>query len=274
MPINIATITPASLKAKDVATEDYVDSAVSNVSIDDATWQTKVQQALDSNTTTIDGARITTGSITAGQIQTGSVSADRLMAGTNGSTVWTGGGLVSQNFNGNVYGNIGSPTAGFRLSSSAAGTDADPNIYGAYIQGASVEVNSFKVRADNYPNNFGRLNYVSNNTALVGAGYSSGLDIRRVCSNTSGIKLDCWARATGNWIGAVLQYEQNSNGTWITIAERGMSMYGYLEFAYLNFAESFNPSLIPGTGYVHFRIVLTSGDNGSTSGVVVTLSNG
>ena len=28
MPINTATITPASLKAKEVATEDYVDSVV------------------------------------------------------------------------------------------------------------------------------------------------------------------------------------------------------------------------------------------------------
>ena len=68
MPINTATITPASLKAKEVATEDYVDSAVSNVSIDDATWQTKVQQALDSDTTTIDGAKITTGSINANRL--------------------------------------------------------------------------------------------------------------------------------------------------------------------------------------------------------------
>ena len=29
MSINIATITPASLKAKEVATEDYVDSTIS-----------------------------------------------------------------------------------------------------------------------------------------------------------------------------------------------------------------------------------------------------
>lgn len=31
MALNVSTITPASLKAKEVATEDYVDSAVSNV---------------------------------------------------------------------------------------------------------------------------------------------------------------------------------------------------------------------------------------------------
>lgn len=74
MPINTTTITPASLKSKEVATEDYVDSAVSNVSIDDATWQTKVQQALDSNTTTIDGARITTGTIASNRIDSNIVN--------------------------------------------------------------------------------------------------------------------------------------------------------------------------------------------------------
>ncbi len=234
-----------------------------------------VANAINTNTTTIHGSKITTESITAAQIAANSVTADKLIAGTNSSTVWTGGGLISQNFNGNPYGDIGSPSAGFRLSSGAAGTSTDPNIYGAYIQGSSVEVNSFKVRAEGYASNFGRLNLVSNYTAIVGRGYSTGFDARRVCSDSvSSIKLDCWARATGNWISAVLEYESNSNGNWIWIADRGMSMYGYLEYAYLNFAEFFNPSLVPTTGYVHFRIRLTSGNNGSTSGVVVTLSNG
>ena len=234
-----------------------------------------VAAAVNSNTTTINGSKITTGSIAAAQIQANSISADKLIAGTNSSTVWTGGGLISQNFNGNPYGNIGTPSTGFRLSSGAAGTSTDPNIYGAYIQGSSVEVNSFKVRAEGYASNFGRLNLVSGSTAIVGRGYSTGFDARRVCSDSvSNIKLDCWARATGNWISAVLEYESNSNGSWILVADRGMSMYGYSEYAYLNFAEFFNPSLVPTTGYVHFRIRLTSGNSGSTSGVVVTLSNG
>lgn len=234
-----------------------------------------VANAINTNTTTISGSKITTGSITAAQIRVDSISADRLSSSNGSSTTWTGGGLVSQNFNGNVSGDIGSPTSGFRLSSNAAGTSADPNIYGAYIQGSSVEVNSFKVRAEGYPNNFGGLNLVSGSTAIVGSGYSSGFDNRRVCSASgSSIKLDCWARATGNWIAAVLEYEANSSGNWIVIADRGMSMYGYSEYAYLNFAEFFNPSLVPVTGYVHFRIRLTSGNSGSTSGVVVTLSNG
>lgn len=250
-------------------------SNVTNVPQLGSTPQEVVTAINNAQTTTINGPRITTGSITAAQIQVDSISADRLSSSNGSSTTWTGGGLVSQNFNGNVSGNIGSPTSGFRLSSDAAGTSTDPNIYGAYIQGSSVEVNSFKVRAEGYPNNFGGLNLVSGSTAIVGSGYSSGFDNRRVCSTSgSSIKLDCWARAQGNWIGAVLEYEANSSGNWIVIADRGMSMYGYLEYAYLNFAEFFNPSLVPVTGYVHFRIRLTSGNSGSTSGVVVTLSNG
>ena len=250
-------------------------SNVTNVPQLGSTPQEVVTAINNVQTTTINGPRITTGSITASQIQVDSISADRLSSSNGSSTTWTGGGLVSQNFNGNVSGSIGSPTSGFRLSSNASGTASDPNIYGAYIQGSSVEVNSFKVRAEGYASNFGRLNLVSGSTAIVGRGYSTGFDARRVCSNSvSSIKLDCWARATGNWISAVLEYESNSNGSWILVADRGMSMYGYSEYAYLNFAEFFNPSLVPTTGYVHFRIRLTSGNSGSTSGVVVTLSNG
>lgn len=95
------------------------------------------------NTTTIDGGKITTGSITANQIKANSVSADRLTSTNGQSTVWIGGGLVSSNFNGNVNGNIGNPTQGFRLSSNAAGTSTDPNIYGAYIKGGVIQGSTF-----------------------------------------------------------------------------------------------------------------------------------
>jgi hypothetical protein len=61
-----------------------------------------------------------------------------LRAGVSGSTVWKGGGLVSNNFNGVPYGNIGWPSQGFRLSSDAAGSYNDPNIYGAYMRGGTI----------------------------------------------------------------------------------------------------------------------------------------
>lgn len=108
-----------------------------------------VNEVNNGQTTTINGGRITTGSvtanqiaaktITANQIATNSVTADVLQAGVSGSTVWKGGGLVSNNFNGVPYGNIGWPSQGFRLSSDAAGSYNDPNIYGAYIRGGTVE---------------------------------------------------------------------------------------------------------------------------------------
>ena len=76
--------------------------------------------------------------IDGGSIRTNSISANTFMAGYNSETVWKGGGLVSNNFNGNSYGSIGSPTRGFRLSSDASGTYADPNIYGSYIRGGTI----------------------------------------------------------------------------------------------------------------------------------------
>lgn len=108
-----------------------------------------VNEVNNGQTTTINGGRITTGSvtanqiaaktITANQIAANSVTADVLQAGVSGSTVWKGGGLVSNNFNGVPYGNIGWPSQGFRLSSDAAGSYNDPNIYGAYMRGGTVE---------------------------------------------------------------------------------------------------------------------------------------
>lgn len=99
--------------------------------------------AINAGTTTINGPKITTGSITASQISSASITADRLSPTTGTTTTWKGGGLVSNNFNGNADGAIGSPTAGFRLSSDAAGTSVDPTIYGAYIKGATIEASKF-----------------------------------------------------------------------------------------------------------------------------------
>lgn len=140
---------------------------------------------IDSNSTTIDGGKITTNTL----------QADRLKAGVSGSTVWTGGGLISANFNGNAYGSIGTPTTGFRLSSNAAGTSADPSIYGAYIKGgtiASVEMlsmvvasNQLLVKAEGYPSNYGRIHYKEGIDGSNGDGtYSKG--ITRYSSSLAG----------------------------------------------------------------------------------------
>lgn len=141
-----------------------------------------VNEVNNGQTTTINGGRITTGSvtanqiaaktITANQIAANSVTADVLQAGVSGSTVWKGGGLVSNNFNGVPYGNIGWPSQGFRLSSDAAGSYNDPNIYGAYIRGGTLNggsilggtiegttlvVNNMVVRSNSNPMLYGRV---------------------------------------------------------------------------------------------------------------------
>ncbi|MDD5159696.1 MAG: hypothetical protein PHI47_06560, partial [Sulfuricurvum sp.] len=66
-----------------------------------------VATAVNSNTTTINGGKITT------------------------DTAWIGGILQSSDFT-----TIGG--AGFRLKTNAASTDADPDIYGAYIRGSNI----------------------------------------------------------------------------------------------------------------------------------------
>jgi hypothetical protein len=240
-------------------------------------------------TTTINGGRLTTGSVTANQIAAGSVSADRLMAGISNSTVWTGGGLVSQNFDGNSYGDIGAPTQGFRLSSNAVGTLSDPNIYGAYIrgatinggliQGATLDTSTLKIAAIGYPGNYGRVVFIGLNNAVYGPGYNASgaeFNVRRVCdlyNGNSSVKVECNMRWRGNYGSVDLQYFSNTTDTWTTFASRSAQQYGYIDFAYFHFSEAFTTSLIPSTGYVQFRMVPTSGNDITLSDITITIAN-
>lgn len=252
MALNIATITPAVLKAKEVATEDYVDTAVSNMTISDATWQAKVQEAVNNDMTTINGSHIITGTIGANQIAANSISADRLSSTSGGSTVWNGGGLVSSNFNGNVVGNIGTPTQGFRLSSNAAGTSSDPNIYGAYIKGATLEgttmsTGDIMVSADGYPNNYGPImlfeayNGTTNTSSIFRSrGYSSGYYSKRMCSTNQMFFLQ--ASTSGSYAGdgnipKVTIYVSVNGGTWTTLASNA-HVLGYASCSIVYVADS------------------------------------
>lgn len=71
MAINLATLTPASVKAKNVATEDYVDTSTDGM-LTDSNFNT--------NITTIDGGKITTGSIGADQIAANTITADKIQS--------------------------------------------------------------------------------------------------------------------------------------------------------------------------------------------------
>jgi hypothetical protein len=227
-------------------------------------------------TTKLDGDNISTGSLTAEQIAAYSVSADKLLAGVNNSTVWKGGGLVSQNFNGNVYGNIGSPTQGFRLSSDASGTTSDPNIYGAYIKGGTLEgsfidASSLRVKAEGYPNNFGRITYFQTGGNIYMPGYSSGFLSGRVCSRyNSFVKLEGWYRAATNNLTAYLQY-RNSGGGWNTLISKTAQQYGFQEYFYIYFAELMPLLLLNENGYGEFRIIGSVG--GNASAVLISVYN-
>lgn len=228
-----------------------------------STPQEVVTAINNAETTTINGPRITTGSVTAAQIQANSISADRLIAGTNATTVWTGGGLVSANFNGNPYGNIGTPTQGFRLSSGAAGTETDPNIYGAYIKGSTVDIETLSVKAEGYSGNSGRVVKYQKNGYIYMPGYGSGFLASRVCSQAeSAVKVEGWYRAATNYLVAYLQYSTDGIN-WFNLAVKDAQQYGYQEYFYIYFAELFNPNLVTATAQVTFRIIGSVGGNAS-----------
>lgn len=106
--------------------------------VDTALQQGDAANDINNGTTTIDGGKITTGTITASQIKANAITTNQLS--TNIGLV--NGYIYSSDFNGNVSGDIGYPTKGFRLSSNAAGTYSDPTIYGAYIRGGTISAES------------------------------------------------------------------------------------------------------------------------------------
>ena len=95
MALNVSTLTAASLKAKEVATEDYVDTAVSNMTISDATWQAKVQEAVNNDMTTINGSHIITGTIGANQIAANSITGNNIAANVAMSAPIINGGVIN-----------------------------------------------------------------------------------------------------------------------------------------------------------------------------------
>jgi hypothetical protein len=177
MSLNLTTLLPAKINTSEIATKYDVSSSIA--AYNPAT-------AINANTTTIDGGKITTGTITTNQLTTG-------IALINGE-------VKSSDFT-----TIGG--AGFRLKANAAGTSADPTIYGAYIKGAYLngsfaDISSMKIAASGFPNNYGKSRYVNTlyhsgttysttttlNTFLVyGPAYGSGLEPKRVCDITQSI---------------------------------------------------------------------------------------
>lgn len=208
--------------------------------------------AINNGTTTINGGKITTSTL----------EANVLKPAVSGTTVWSGGALVSQNFNGNAVGNIGTPTTGFRLSSNAAGTSTDPNIYGAYIKGATLEgtylsVTDIKVKAYNSQLNFGKIISRSNhsgsnmssltsNTFISGSS-GSGFNEFRQCT-TSQIfyiigSLDDTLTGT---LTLAIQVSVDGGG-WTTIATKSGPLSVLISTSYVNTTPNYSSIAFRGT---------------------------
>ena len=250
-------------------------SNITNVPQLGSTPQEVVTAINNAQTTTINGPRITTGSITAGQIQAGSVSADRLTSTNGSSTVWAGGGLISANFNGNVVGNIGSPTAGFRLSSNAAGTlgSNDPNIYGAYILGSIIDASSSFITSSYLDSSkTGSAIATKVNPILYGANYSSGFLSTRFTKTSSYAIVSAHGRQyiqEDHPSTTYLEYTVNDGTTWGVLDSVYNSSAGGKLDTRVTLTGVVISSSVPTTGYMQFRTRYTV--NGDTSFTNVTI---
>ena len=217
-------------------------------------------KAVNNGTTTINGGKITTDTL----------EANRLKASIDGTTTWTGGALISDNFDGNAVGNIGSPTQGFRLSSNAGGTTDDPNIYGAYIKGSTIDIETLRVQSVTNGNS-GRVIKFQLGGYIYMHAYGTGFLDSRVCSvGKSFVKVEGWYRAATNYLVAYLQYSVD-NINWVNLAVKNAQQYGYQEYFYIYFSELFNPSLVANTSRVVFRII--GNVSGTSSDILISIYN-
>lgn len=106
MALNTSAMTPAVLKAKEVATVDYVDltaaSTLSTVQSTGYVLPDGVAAAVNNNTTTIDGSKITTGTVTASQIAAGTITAGTLAADAISGKVIEGSVIKGASITGSV----------------------------------------------------------------------------------------------------------------------------------------------------------------------------
>lgn len=264
-------VAPFTIDASGVTPQIKFNGKVSFTNITDPDYASSI----NSNTTTINGGKITTGSVTAAQIQAGSVSADRLTSTNGSSTVWAGGGLISANFNGNVVGNIGSPTAGFRLSSNAAGTlgSNDPNIYGAYILGSIIDASSSFITSSYLDSSkTGSAIATKVNPILYGANYSSGFLSTRFTKTSSYAIVSAHGRQyiqEDHPSTTYLEYTVNDGATWGVLDSVYNSSSGSKLDIRVTLTGVVISSSVPTTGYMQFRTRYIV--NGNTSFTDVTI---
>lgn len=224
--------------------------------------------AINNGSTTISGGKITTNTL----------AANVLMPSIGGTTVWSGGALVSQNFNGNAVGNIGSPTQGFRLSSNAGGTSTDPSIYGAYIKGGTIEgvslIGGSVTISSSVVNNIGPViifsstsaasltSASSNFTTLINKNSGYGFNSYRMCKNSQLVTISAIAMSF-NALGTVYIEVSTDNGsTWATLASRSINNNSALDYTHSNSNSS--------DSIYRIRATVTPGFTISISGTLIS----
>lgn len=154
--------------------------------------KTEFSNYLVPGTTTINGGYISTGSITTSQLAVGA-------------------GIVNGYIQSSDFSTIGG--AGFRLKSNAAGTSADPTIYGAYIRGGYIKgttidgatligevlnINNLKVANATYPLNTTNFvayqNFTNSGTSgyFYSASYGSGFISNRIITDIKNITISAF----------------------------------------------------------------------------------
>jgi hypothetical protein len=124
MSLNLSTLLPAKINTSEIATKYDVSSSISAYN---------PTNYINTNTTTIDGGKITATSLLINNINAlGGIIASYLQAGI---------ASIGNTISSNDFLAIGG--SGFRLKSNAAGTSSDPTIYGAYIKGGTIEASTF-----------------------------------------------------------------------------------------------------------------------------------
>ena len=246
MALNPTTLTAASEKAKEVATLADVPTSTSgtvnptatteplgstyhNIT-DDSMWtytasgwvqggdpDALTDANFNTNITTIDGGKITTGFINANRIDANTVNASNL--------------LVNQTVRSSGFTAIGG--AGFRLKANAAGTTADPTIYGAYIRAGTLQASllyndSLKVVTSNgntAPFAIANLatvtgtssgTYYSGTLQVVSAIFSTGYLSNRLVSTTSPREIIAYKNLAYHRANIAIQRSTDGGG-WTTI---------------------------------------------------------
>lgn len=196
--------------------------------------------AINLGTTTINGGKITTSTL----------EANVLKPASGGSTVWNGGALISYNFNGNLVGNIGSPNQGFRLSSNATGISTDPNIYGAYIKGGTLEGTSLiggsVTVSSSVLGNTGPVIIIDSNSAsslttsiaqfipLVNKSYGTGFNSTRMCKTSQVVTITGLAMSFNSLGSLYIEISTDGGSSWLTLATSSINNNGAVTYSHIN----------------------------------------